>query len=210
MEHWPNAANGARARSGLTAFAVAAALLLLAGAALGQPKPSAVPEPGPYLHWMLFEDLGDSIRFNNPYRLETQLGSTGESLSRTPLYNNLGGGLTLGKPNGLQHGLMVQWSRALSGLPQHVVTPSYVLLHGGLRPWVPYGRVGVPIILNPDANAGAEAAVGASYLVLAGIGVHAELVGDLFYGAATWTSGRTTIPMLSLQIGVTLDYEVLP
>lgn len=183
---------------------------LLAPAAHAQLRASSVPAPGPYLHFMIFEDLGDSIRFNNPYRLETQLGSTGESLSRTPVYNNLGGALTLGKPNGLQHGLAVQWSRALSGLPQHVVTPSYVLLHGGLRPWIPYARAGIPIILNPDGNAGAEAALGASYMLLAGIGLHAELVGDVFYGAATWTTGRTTIPMLSLQIGVTLDYEVLP
>jgi hypothetical protein len=68
----------------------------------------------------------------------------------------------------------------------------------------------LPIVVNPDANVGGEAAVGGSYMVLAGVGLHAELVGDLFYGAATWTTGRTTIPMLSLQAGLTFDYEVLP
>jgi hypothetical protein len=159
---------------------------------------------------MVLEDIGDSIRFNNPFRLSHQLGDSGESLSRTPLYNSLGGAVALGDPNGWQHGLSFQWSRSLSGLPQHVVTPSYLLLYSGLRPWLPYTRLGLPVVLNPDANAGGELAFGSTVLLLAGVGLHAELIGDVFYGAATWTTGRTTIPMLSLQVGVSIHYEVLP
>ncbi|MBI5531929.1 MAG: hypothetical protein HY898_04385 [Deltaproteobacteria bacterium] len=195
-------------------FAAAIALgtmALCTFAAAQEPRSQAtVPEPGTYVHLMVFEDIGDSLRFNNPYRLSNQLGSTGESLSRTPVYNSLGGAVTLGDPNGLQHGMALQWSRSLSGLPQHVVTPSYMVLLARWRPWLPYARLGLPVILNPDANVGGEAAVGATYLLLAGVGVHAEMVGNVFYGAATWTTGRTTIPMLSLQAGLTIDYEVLP
>ncbi|HQP37034.1 MAG TPA: hypothetical protein PLI95_17740 [Polyangiaceae bacterium] len=186
-------------------------VLACSAPALAQERsPSAVPPPRTYVHLFAFGDLGDSLRLNNPFRLSNQLGDTGESLSRTPVYSSLGGGAALGDPNGWQHGLAVQWSRQLAGLPQNVITPSYVLLLNAWRPWIPYARAGLPIILNPDANVGAEAAVGASYMLLAGIGAHAELVGSMFYGAATWEIGRTTIPMLSLQIGITADYEVLP
>lgn len=191
--------------------ALTAAVLVCAGPAKAQPRsPTDVPLHGTYVHLMGFGDLGDSLRFNNPFRLSNQLGDTGESLSRTPVYSSLGGAVTLGDPNGWQHGLALQWSRQLAGLPQNVLTPSYVLLQGGWRPWIPYARAGLPIVLNPDSNLGAEAALGTSYMLLAGIGLHAELVGSIFYGAATWEVGRTTIPMLSLQVGITADYEVLP
>ena len=52
--------------------------------------------------------------------------------------------------------------------------------------------------------------MGGAWLFTAGLGLHAELIGNLFYGAATWDKGLTTIPMLSLQVGLIADYEVLP
>lgn len=175
-----------------------------------QRSPADVPKPGPYVHLLGTASIGDSIRFNNPFRLEHQLGETGESLSLTPPYGNVGLGFALGDPDGLQHGLSVQWNWALAGLPQHVVTPAYLLLIDGGRPWLWFGRAGVPVILNPDPNAGGELSVGGAYLFTAGIGVQAELVGNVFYGAATWDKKITTIPMLSLQAGLFVDYEVLP
>ena len=42
------------------------------------------------------------------------------------------------------------------------------------------------------------------------LGVAAELVGSWFYGAAVWDRGATAIPLLSLELGLFLDYEVLP
>ena len=198
-----------RGRSG-ACFAVAGLLLAHSVPALAQRSPADVPEPSTYLHLLSTASIGESIRFNNPFRLEHQLGDTGESLSRTPLYANLGFGLTLGDPEGLQHGLALQWNRSLSGLPQHVVTPAYLLMLDGGRPWLWFARAGVPIILNPDPNAGGELSIGGAYLLTAGIGVQAELVGNVFYGAATWEKKVTTIPMLSLQAGLIVDYEVLP
>ena len=173
-------------------------------------SPADVPELGPYVHLIATASLGDSLRFNNPYRLSHQLGESGESLSRTPPYGNLGFGAAFGDPNGLQHGASLQWNRALSGLPQHVVTPAYLLVVDGFRPWLAFGRAGLPIVLNPDPNVGGELSFGGAYLLTAGLGLQAEIVGNIFYGAATWEKKITSIPMISLQAGIVVDFEVLP
>jgi hypothetical protein len=185
--------------------------LLFSWPASAQPRsPADVPELGPYVHLISTASLGDSLRFNNPYRLSHQLGESGESLSRTPLYGNLGLGAAFGDPDGLQHGASLQWNRALSGLPQHVVTPAYLLVIDGFRPWLAFGRAGLPIVLNPDPNVGGELAFGGAYLLTAGLGLQAEIVGNIFYGAATWEKKITSIPMVSLQAGLVVDFEVLP
>jgi len=119
-------------------------------------------------------------------------------------------GVVLGNPNGLQHGVSMQWSMALSGIDQHVLTPAYMLVVDGMRPWLAFGRVGVPFVLNPKPNQGIEGAVGCAYLITAGLGLQAEIIGDVFYGAATWEKKFTAIPMLSIQLGLLVDIEVLP
>jgi len=169
-----------------------------------------VPNRGTYVHVLATASFGESLRFNNPFRLSNQLGSTGESISRTPLYLNLGAAAAMGNPNGAQHGLSLQWNYSLAGLPQHVITPGYLLLVDGFRPWLMFGRVGLPIVLNPEPNTGGELALGGAFMITAGLGVQAEIVGDIFYGAATWDKKMTVIPMLSLQIGIIADFEVLP
>ena len=169
-----------------------------------------VPEPGTYTHLMMTASAGASLRFNNPFRLSNQLGNTGESLSRTPPHANLGGGASWGNPDGWQHGLSLQWSRSMGGLPQHVVTPAYLLVQGGWRPWLAYARAGTPFVLNPDRGVGGELGLGGAWMFTAGLGLQAELIGDVFYGAATWDKGATTVPMLSMQIGLIADCELLP
>lgn len=169
-----------------------------------------VPASRMYVHGFFTASVGDSLRFNNPFRLSYQLGKTGESVSATPLYLNLGAAGAFGNPDGFQHGASLQWSRQLWGLPQNVVTPSYLLLYGGWRPWLAFARAGIAVILNPDSGAGAEVSLGGAYMLTGGIGLQAELVGNLFYGAATWDKTITTIPMLSMQVGVIVDLERLP
>ncbi|HEY0466902.1 MAG TPA: hypothetical protein VGC79_22010 [Polyangiaceae bacterium] len=71
-------------------------------------------------------------------------------------------------------------------------------------------RSGIPIVLGPDLSGGLEAAVGAAYMISAGLGVQSELIGSLYYGAATRDRSVTTIPVLSAQLGLFVDYEVLP
>lgn len=175
------------------------------------PIPAVVgPADGIYAHLMAALAVGRGIRFNNPYRLATPLGDDAESLSLTATYADLGLTASFGHPAGLEHGASVHFSVALSGVPQEVVTPSYVLLHRFPSRFLAYGRAGLPFVLSPDPNMGYELAAGGAWFVTAGLGVTAELVGDLFYGAATQERAASTIPILSLQLGVLVDYEVLP
>lgn len=193
------------------ASAPAAADPAVDGAAALARHEEPLPPGGPYLHFLGAFALGRGMRLNNPYRLQTELGSTGQSLSLTATYTDLSvAGLFLGNPDGLQHGLALHWSHALSGVAQDVVTPSYIALVRLPPRWLVYGRAGVPVVLNPDPSAGLELAAGGAWFASAGIGATAELVGNLFYGAATEQSAVSVIPVVSLQVGVIIDYEVLP
>jgi hypothetical protein len=163
-------------------------------------------------YWHTFGSLalGDGLRFNNPYRLSTQLGKTPESLSLTAAYYDLGLGVVRGPPDGLEHGAVVHLSIAAQGTPQEVLSVSYIGLEriANGRTML-YGRFGLPIILQPDLSGGLETALGAAFMVSAGIGIQSELVGSLYYGAGTLDRSVTTIPVLSGEIGIFFDYEVL-
>jgi hypothetical protein len=76
--------------------------------------------------------------------------------------------------------------------------------------WLVFGRAALPIVVEPDANVGFEVGVGGLFRVTAALGISAELVGSLFYGAATLDNSRTAIPILSMQLGAVFEYEVLP
>lgn len=153
--------------------------------------------------------VGDGLRFNNPYRLATVLGSQAQSLSRTAAYTDLGGAILIGNPAFLAHGLVLRASIALEGVPQSVLAPSYLVLHR-LGPWAVYGRAGAPIVLTPDTTFGIEGGAGGIWFVRAGIGLAAELVGDVFYGAASQGAATPSYPVLSAQAGLWLSWEVLP
>jgi hypothetical protein len=176
-----------------------------------KPKPEPDPlasKPG-YLQLFFTSFVGEGIRFNNPYRLATPLGSDAESLSRTAPYVDLGLAATFGHPLGFQHGVTLRTSIAITGVDQVVLTPSYFVW----RRWKALavsGRAGTPIVLTPDVTWGLEAGLGATYFFLGGIGVSAELVGDVFYGAGTLQHATTTYPVLSGQLGFVIAYEVLP
>lgn len=167
-------------------------------------------EQGSHAHLFGALAIGRGLRFNNPYRLATPLGDSAESLSLTATYLDLSFGAVMGPPDGIAHGAALHASFALDGVPQEVLTPSYVAWHRFDQGFVLYGRAGTPIIVEPDANVGLELAAGSAWLFTGGIGATAELVGSLFYGAATHDQAATAIPLLSLQIGVIVDYEILP
>ena len=189
-----------------------------------QAEPSPAPEPaaqeryrtpilGSDAYWHGFGSLsvGKGLRFNNPYRLATPLGDTPESLSLTAAYYDLALGVVRGPARGLSHGAVLHLSIAAQGVPQEVLSLSYTALErldNGRT--LLLGRFGIPIILEPDLSGGLEAAVGVAYMITAGIGVQSELVGSLYYGAATQDRSVTTIPVLSAQLGLFIDYEVLP
>lgn len=170
-----------------------------------------VPEfsRGRYAHLFGALEIGRGLRLNNPYRLETVLGDDAESLSLTATYLDLSAGAAFGPPDALQHGASLHVSFALHGIPQEVLTPSYVAM-ARLAPFRLHGRVGTPIVLEPDLNIGGEVAAGGAWFLTAGLGVGVELCASLFYGAATYDRSATAIPIVSFQGGLAIDYEVLP
>jgi hypothetical protein len=153
--------------------------------------------------------VGDGLRFNNPYRLATVLGSQAQSLSRTAAYTDVGAAMLLGDPRFLAHGPVLRASFALEGIEQAVLVPSYMVLHRWTA-WAVYGRAGAPIVLTPDTTFGFEGAAGGVWFVRAGIGLTAELVGDVFYGAGTREVATPAYPVLSAQAGLWLSWEAMP
>ena len=169
-----------------------------------------LPEAGPYLHLLGAVSWGKGLRFNNPYRLATPLGDSAESVSATAGYANFAFALSSGNPSGLMHGGALALSVATDGVPQEVMTPAYQI---GLRlppHFLVYARAGLPLVFEPDPNLGYEIGVGGVYWLTAGIGLSAEVIGSLFYGAATQDTAATAIPLLSAQAGIAIGYEVLP
>lgn len=165
--------------------------------------------PRPYFRALTTLGFGGGLRFNNPYRLQSQLGDDAESLSLTAPYVDLGLGISIGPPDGLQHGAALHLSLALSGVDQQTLTPSYQALYREGQLMI-YGRLGSPILISPDANLGFELAGGLAWFLTGAVGLNAELVGDLFYGAATRETTYTVYPILSAQLGVAVDFEALP
>jgi hypothetical protein len=153
--------------------------------------------------------VGDGIRFNNPYRLATVLGSDAQSLSRTASYADVGVAAVLGDPIGFAHGLALRMSIALEGVQQGVLTPAYLLWRRWQK-WAAYGRAGASLVVTPDTTWGLECGVGGVWFVRGGIGLAAELVGDLFWGEGTRDVSVATYPVLSAQAGLWLSWEAMP
>lgn len=173
----------------------------------GPPRDCAWPC---YWHTFVHVGAGRGLRFNNPYRLQTQLGSQPESLSATAPYLDARVGAVSGDSEGLHHGVSLGLSWALQGVPQQVLTPSYQLAYRvNQRHWL-RASLGPAIVLQPDPNVGVE--VGADWVLLirAGIGVYLGLTQATYWGAATDQRSATLIPLLSAHAGISLHYEVLP
>lgn len=190
------------------------ATLPASGGASGQELSAAYRRlarpPGGVAHLMASLALGKGLRFNNPYRLQTQLGETGESLSLTSTYLDLGAAAAFGSGDGLQHGAALRLSIGLGGVAQQSLTPSYLLAYRASDRVLAFGRLGAAILTMPDPNVGGELGLGINYFVTARVAITGELVGDLFYGAATWEKSYTVYPVVSAQLGLMVDHELLP
>lgn len=151
--------------------------------------------------------VGRGLRLNNPYRLATPLGDSAESLSLSATYLDLGLGM-LFADDGFHHGPSLSGALALQGIGQLVLTPSYLGELEVGRAWVLRGRLGLPLVVTPDTTVGMEAAVGSRLGVAYGLGLIAELVGSVFFGAATEERSVTTIPVIALQVGVCFEHAV--
>lgn len=165
---------------------------------------------GTYVHGITSLGYGLGLRFNNPYRLQTELGDDASGPSLTSGYVDLGVGAAFGNPRGVQHGAVAHLSLATQGVTQEVVSLGYLSLLPLGRHLLGMGRVSVPLVIEPDIGSGVELGAGAAYYLAAGLGLSAELVGSVFFGAATWENDPTIWPILSLQLGLFAEYEVLP
>jgi len=154
--------------------------------------------------------FGAGFRFNNPYRLATQLGPTAESLSTTAPYTMLTLAAAFGAPDGLQHGAFASISFALTGVDQAVFTPGYIMMYRGPHRFLGYVRGGPAIILSPQTNVGGELAVGGAFFLTGSLGLSLDLAGNIFYGASTWEKKYPTYPVFSATAGLIVDFEVLP
>jgi hypothetical protein len=184
---------------------------LLAGSVWAEPE-STLPERAnhPPLQLMATAFAGDGLRFNNPYRLSTPLGSSAESVSRTNAYADLGLAVTFGDPRTVQHGFAARLSFAVEGVPQGVLAPSYLVWWRPHPALAAYARVSTPIVLTPNVTWGMEGGLGGVWFFRAGLGAAAELVGDVYYGAGTRDVKAAAYPVLSAQLGFVIAYEVLP
>lgn len=163
------------------------------------------PTGGTYVHTFGELSLGKGVHTNNPYRL----GSV-DAFGFTATYLDLSLGVAFGPPDGLQHGAQVSFLTATDGIAQQVLGLYYAALLPLGEHAIVRGRAGLPIVLNPDPNVGLEVGAGGIWMFTGGIGASAELVGSLFYGAATPDREKTAIPVIALQVGAWFDYEVLP
>jgi len=177
-------------------------------ATAAEPPPS--PPEGTYLRIFGALSLGKGLRFNNPYRLDAELGDGASSPSFSAAFFDAALALTFGDPDGLQHGGAVHLGVSLEGPTQPYAFAGYEAAYRAGLPFLVHGRIGPVFLLAPDFNVGGEVAGGFSYFFTSGIGLTSELAFDLFYGAATLDSRFSTIPVLSASLGVAIDYEVLP
>jgi hypothetical protein len=201
------------------------ALLAAAPARAQEPVPGAVagpdtPDPATDLRAFgrsiemdkrIFGSLefGRGLRFNNPYRLATELGGDARSLSLTSPYADLGLGVAFGPPDGLQHGGALHASFAMAGVAQAVLTPTYLVAYRGPHAFLTYGRIGPSFIVTPDPTVGGEVGGGFAWFVTGKIAIAGELVFDLYYGAGTHDVAVATYPILSGQLGLLFDQEIL-
>lgn len=183
---------------------------LFVAALAAEASAAEVPSRGAHVHLVSTAALGESLRFNNPYRLERPLGSTPDSVSLAAPYADLGVIATRGRLTGFEHGASLRLAFALSGISQSVVTPSYVLLRRLSPRLEVWGRAGLPYVTGPSPNVGGELSLGAVWLFTGAAGITAEVGATGFYGAATREVSATFIPLAFAQVGVAIDWELLP
>jgi len=182
--------------------------VLVAGLAWTCSVHAEPPGKEPTLHALAALSVGRGLRFNNPYRLAKPLGDSAESVSLSATYLDAGLGVLFPAAPRLEHGATLDALVALDGIGQFGVTPAYLVQFAATRRVGLHGRLGLPIVVAPDASLGLEAGVGPQLPIAYGLGLTAELVGSVFFGAATEQKSVTTIPMLALQLGLVFDGRV--
>ena len=112
------------------------------------------------------------LRFNNPYRLRTVLGDDAESLSRAATYLDLALRRGARRPARIAARRRAALSRSRPTASRRRCSARLTRRCGrfGAR-WLVLARAGVPVVLEPDLNAGFELAAGGAFLLGAAVGI---------------------------------------
>ena len=132
-----------------------------------------------------------------------------------PLYTDLLVGYVLSSHRSVRHGVGLGLSMNLTrdgGFTepvdpgdQLVVMPSYLLYWMLANEWFGLGHLGIPLLTSGGRSAGLEIGAGVGYRWLAGVGTYGEV------SLAGVAGGSSTVhASASLEVGLFIDYEVLP
>ncbi len=140
-----------------------------------------------------------------------------------PSYLEVFGGVVLPVGGRIGHQVTLAVATNLSGdgsytagidpLQQWTLTPAYTARisfpEDPVPDWILFGRFGVPLTLSSDFSWGLGLDVGAAYMFTAGIGVYVEIDYSMYFGADDRSGNATIHPLLSGELGVLFDIEVL-
>lgn len=88
---------------------------------------------------------------------------------------------------------------------QFVFTPSYLAYLRFSDDFVAHGKFGVPWVISPETSLGLQLDLGITGLLTSSLGAYVE------FGLAAFLGAEDTIhPTLSAEVGISIDYEVLP
>ncbi len=132
-----------------------------------------------------------------------------------PIFTDVMVGYTLPGQIRLRHGFALGASINLSeeggfttpvGVGEQIVLmPAYLLYYDMSADWIGLAHAGIPFNIAGGTTVGVELAGGLAYRLRAGFGLFGELGLSVYPGAES-----TMHPAMSLELGVVLDYEVLP
>jgi len=95
---------------------------------------------------------------------------------------------------------------------QWAFTPSYVAFFRFSEDFAALAHLGIPLVMaynsvvgEMERSIGGEVGIGGTFFLLAGLGIFAEVTADIFVGAES-----SIHPTASFELGVLIDYEMLP
>lgn len=141
-----------------------------------------------------------------------------------PGFIDASGAFVFGGAGIFRHGVSLTISLAVSGDgglaegfdpgSQFALTPAYLAYLRLSEDWDVFGHIGPSFAYTTNASTaggttatsvGLEVGVGGAFMVLAGLGIYAEGTHAIYLGSAD-----TIHPILSVEAGLMIDYEVLP
>jgi len=132
-----------------------------------------------------------------------------------PAFSDLLAGYVFGARSGIRHGVGLGvslnitddggYAEPVYAGEQVALMPAYLMYLDLGHDLFGLGHAGVPIVVSGGTTAGAELAAAFGYRLLAGAGIFAELSAAVYGG-----TDSSLNPIVGLEAGLFLDYEVLP